>query len=385
VSPGIGTVSATGGVRFPFSGNNVSIDSDTIVIGNTSGNCYSGNANIYVWDGVSSWQVQQSLSDPDQAPAGAPLANFNCFGGVVAVHGDAAFIASPGENSFAGAIYKYTRSGTTWTQATNGTITNSAMEYLGQSLVYDGSYLVTGAPGSLNSGGSGTYYGAVEIFSANKAGTLSLSKTLYSPAPASLTCFGSSLALDGTRVAVGADGAPQNTPQVSGAVYTYTGSGSSWYFEAGATASDVTSADQFGASVALASGSPDLLVVGAPQASPIGSKSGAAYIFYFSSGTSTWVKNTKLIPADGAAGDEFGYSVTALSSTEVAIGAPGAGKVYLYSTAGAGAAWTLKTTYQSCPVSVGYNMASSGNLIVTGKGSDVVIDTTLVNPACGGN
>jgi hypothetical protein len=383
VPAGIGTISGSGGIRAPFSGANVSIDSDTIVLGDTGSACYNGTASFYVWDSSSSsWTLQQSVTDP--VPPGPFGPELDCFGGAVAVHGDTAFVGSPASSSFAGTVYEYTRSGTTWTQATNS-LSNSSDEYFGQSLAYDGTYLAIGAPGSLNSGGSGTYYGVVEIFTANRQGNMMLEKTLYSPSPAASTCFGSALALDGTRLAVAADGAPQNTPEVNGAVYTYAASGSTWYFESGAVGNDITSADQFGASVALASGSPSLMVVGAPQASPIASKSGAAYVFYFSTASSTWVQNAKLFPPDGAAGDEFGYSVTALSSTEIAVGAPGANKVYLYANSGAGSAWTLTTTYQSCPVTVGTNLASSGNLIVTGKASDVVIDTTLANPGCGGN
>ena len=79
-----------------------------------------------------------------------------------------------------------------------------------------------------------------------------------------------------------------------------------WYYEAGAVGGDTTATDGFGRSVALASGSPALMIVGAPGASPIGAGSGAAYVFFFDSSNSQWVQNAKLFPDDGAAGDRFG-------------------------------------------------------------------------------
>jgi hypothetical protein len=191
--------------------------------------------------------------------------------------------------------------------------------------------------------------------------------------------------MNGTRLAVGADGAPNQNYTMAGAAYTYTVSGSTWYYEAGAVGTDTQATDGFGQSVALAAAStmPALLVVGAPAASPLGSQSGAAYVFYFDGGNSLWVQNAKLLPSDGVAGDKFGYAVGAISSTEVVVGAAGASKAYLFKYSGG--TWTQSTIYQSCPVTVGWDIATWGTLAVTGKASAVVLDTSLTNPGCGGN
>ena len=80
-------------------------------------------------------------------------------------------------------------------------------------------------------------------------------------------------------------------------------------------ASDGAAGDQFGSSVAIDN---DVLVVGAPDADDGGIDSGAAYLFQASTG----IELLKFTPTDGAAGDAFGFSV-AIAGGIVAVGAPG--------------------------------------------------------------
>lgn len=89
--------------------------------------------------------------------------------------------------------------------------------------------------------------------------------------------------------------------------------------------------DYFGHSVAI---SGTTCVVGAPEDEDNGSNSGSAYLF----DTSTAIEVAKLLPVDGAAYDNFGYSV-AISGTICIVGAYGdddngtsSGSAYLFDT-----------------------------------------------------
>ena len=108
-------------------------------------------------------------------------------------------------------------------------------------------------------------------------------------------------------------------------------------------ASDGAANDQFGYSVSL-SGDGSTAIVGARLDDDKGSDSGSAYI-YVRSG-STWTQQAKLVASDGAANDQFGYSVSISSDGSTAIvGAyydddkgTGSGSAYVYVRSGS--TWT---------------------------------------------
>ena len=106
----------------------------------------------------------------------------------------------------------------------------------------------------------------------------------------------------------------------SGSAYIYRCNGAAWVEEAKLLASDGATSDLFGLSVSISS-SPgnEVAIVGAANHDDNGSDSGSAYIYRFNG--VNWVEQQKLIPSDGAASDNFGWSVS-LSGTpgnEVAI------------------------------------------------------------------
>jgi hypothetical protein len=153
--------------------------------------------------------------------------------------------------------------------------------------------------------------------------------------------FGNSVAASGDTMIVGVPG--DNTPagEDAGAVYVYTRSGLSWSEQQRLTAPDGAPGQQFGASVAL---SGDTLVVGAlyGESAP-GVPSGAAYVFVRSG--PTWSHQQKLVPAQSAPIDWYGFFVAVAGDTAVvgaplgdAPGAPEAGAVHVFVRAGA--AWT---------------------------------------------
>ena len=93
-------------------------------------------------------------------------------------------------------------------------------------------------------------------------------------------------------------------------------SGTTWTEQQKLLASDGAAGDYFGFSVSV---SGDTVVVGASlDDTPGGVDAGSAYVFV-RSGT-TWTEQQKLLASDGAAGDDFGYSVS-VSGDTVVVGA----------------------------------------------------------------
>ena len=128
--------------------------------------------------------------------------------------------------------------------------------------------------------------------------------------------FGGNVALSGDTTVIGALGDDDDVNGVdSGSAYVFTRSGTSWSEQAKLTAADGAAGDEFGYSVAL---SGDTAVIGAARDDDKGNDSGSAYVFT-RSGTS-WSQQAKLTAADGAAGDVFSISV-ALSGDTAVIGA----------------------------------------------------------------
>ncbi len=84
------------------------------------------------------------------------------------------------------------------------------------------------------------------------------------------------------------------------------------------TASDAATGDEFGWSVSVDG---DYAIVGAHYDDPSGADSGSAYIYYKDEGgVDNWGQQAKLTALDGAAGDEFGYSVS-ISGEYAIVGA----------------------------------------------------------------
>lgn len=122
--------------------------------------------------------------------------------------------------------------------------------------------------------------------------------------------FGWSVALDGDRALVGAIDADS----VAGAVYVFTFDGTSWSEQARLTPDDAEAGDTFGWNISLAG---DRALISAIYDNSL---QGSAYVFVFDG--STWMQEAKLVAADGAPDDTFGFSVS-LSGDRALLGAAG--------------------------------------------------------------
>jgi hypothetical protein len=371
------------------------------------------------------------------------------FGAAVAISGDTIVVGAPFEDSSstgvnstpdeaatdAGAAYVFVkRPGSLfWDQqaylkpATVGT--TQASDRFGTSVAISGDVIVVGAPledgGAAFGGGpdeSATNSGAAYVFS--RAGTTWTQDAYLKPQSFGATqagdLFGSSVAIDGGTIVVGAPmednsnmgvNSPINEAGVnSGAAYVFHSicwvinpvpgvscSGTSWDFEAylKPTTTGTMVGDAFGRSVAV---SANTIVVGAPgedssstgvnsSANESALDSGAAYVFTFGS---QWAQTAYLKPQSVGttqAGDGLGASI-AISGDRIVVGAPledgsaqgvnpvrneGAidrGAAYVFSRSGG--SWMEEAYLKPTAISgsandqFGFSVGISGDLVVVG-------------------
>jgi hypothetical protein len=296
-------------------GYSVAISENTIVVGafnDDSPLSNAGSAYVFVRSGTT-WSFQQKLTANDAAADQE-------FGNAVAITGETIAVGEhfadlPG-NSEAGAVYIYRRSGTTWTQTQKLLPTAAVIlgDHFGESVAMSGSKIAIGAAGDDT---PFTSAGAVYVFVDNGSGYV-LQQKLTIASGANGDDFGNSVAIEGNTL-VG--GALQYTPIISqpayGAAYIYEFNGSTWVSQGRIVASDGATVDRFGYSVAVSN---NVVAVGAREDDTTagGPDAGSAYIFT-RSGT-TWTEQQKLTPTDPFNGDRFGYSV-ALSSGNLVVGA----------------------------------------------------------------
>jgi len=129
--------------------------------------------------------------------------------------------------------------------------------------------------------------------------------------------FGYDVAMDGDVLVIGAPFRWSNTLQDSGAAYILTRSGSTWSEGPMLTAPTVQSFAEFGHSVAIAG---DLIAVGAPLENSGGqTRSGAVHLYKLIG--STWTHVRTLTAPTTVAENRFGFAI-AMEGTTLVVGAP---------------------------------------------------------------
>jgi len=354
-----------------YFGSSVALSGDTLAVSasyeasaatgvnsNQADNSANAAGAVYVFVRSGTTWTQQAYVKASNTGA------FDYFGTSVALSGDTLAVGALGEASAAtgvngnqaddsaiaaGAVYVFVRSGTTWTQQAYVKASNTgAGDGFGAPLALSGDTLAVGAysEASTATGVNGNQAdnragsaGAVYVFV--RSGT---TWTQQAYVKASNTepndYFGSSVALSGDTLAVGAryEDSPttgvngnqaDNSVSDAGAVYVFVRSGTTWTQQAYVKASNTGAVDYFGYSVAL---SGDTLAVGAwGEASPAtgvngnqadnsASAAGAIYVFV-RSGT-TWTQQAYVKASNTGASDQFGLSV-ALSGDTLVVSAWG--------------------------------------------------------------
>ncbi len=354
-----------------FFGSSVAISGDTIVVGasgddssaigvngspHDNGRSASGAAYVFVRQGpIWAQEAYIKAARPDEGDA---------FGSTVAISGNTIAVgaiweggSSTGENGDqldnslpgTGALYVFTRTGTTWSQQSYLKASNPGVSYsFASSLAIDGDTIVAGTINerSRSSGVNGTqdddnsiYNGAAYIFT--RTGT-SWSQEAYLKASNSDNWweFGSSVDVSGDTVVVGAQlesndesgvngdqFVPTSAGSGSGAVYVFVRSGASWTQQAYIKSSNTWHSAEFGSSVSLEN---NTLLVGArgekSHSAGIGGDqehramhgAGAAYVF--SRSGAAWSQQAYLKASNPDRHDRFGSS-TALAGNKILVSA----------------------------------------------------------------
>lgn len=197
--------------------------------------------------------------------------------------------------------------------------------------------------------------------------------------------YGNSVSVSNGVAAIGSLGDNENGSD-SGSVYVYDFDSvtKSWLQKQKLSASDADSDDSFGCSVSV---SGDVMVIGAFHDDDNGPNSGSAYAFRFDPLSNSWTEEQKLLPSDGAADDEFGYSVS-LSDHVIVIGARydddngiQSGSAYVFRFDSLSNRWVeeqkLLPSDGDMGDTFGYSVSLSGNLAIVGAhlNNDIGLDS----------
>jgi hypothetical protein len=351
------------GGPFDQFGFSVAISGDIAVVGAYLHNLVAqpGIGQAYVFGRAgASWTLQATLLASDGRQA-------DRFGASVAISGDTVVIGAPGVDvpgkAEAGQAYVFVRNGTAWTeQARLGASDPAQFDRFGSAVAISGDTVVVGAP--MNTpGASGA--GRAYVF-ARIGGAWGEQAKLAPSDGAGGDRFGFSVAIDGDTALAGAPHKGLAGTANTGQAYVFVRSGSAWGEQAKLAASNAGAGDQFGASVALGA---DAALIGAPHANGA-PQAGQAYLFVRSG--ATWSEQTRLVPSDGVAYDQFGFAV-GIAGGMLVVGAPFhdiVGQVYVF--AGGGAAWSetrLAAGHAAEDGSFGGAVGISGDTVVVGAPS----------------
>ena len=192
----------------------------------------------------------------------------------------------------------------------------------GAAVAASGNVIAVGSP-RVDGGDDLPDAGAVDVFAAEvrPGGTIDARAIarLVPPTPSTSGRFGTSVATDGERIAVGEPGAGTGTPR-PGAVHVFRRHGGAWRFEVTLRAS-AGAVGWHGAAVALAGAN---LLAGAPLARPWGAgTSRVGAVEHWQLSPAGWRRAGVLAPDDAATeGAGFGTAIALLDGM-AAVGSPG--------------------------------------------------------------
>ncbi|MFW2389296.1 MAG: hypothetical protein ACN4G0_13230, partial [Polyangiales bacterium] len=321
----------------------------------------TGAAYVFVRSGAV-WSEQQKLNSSN-------IPGFH-FGTSVSIEGDALIGGAP-KQYVPGIAYGYRRSGTLWSadEKIGPSVPGPTDQDFGYAVSISGDTAVVGAP---RYDGWGTPdEGAAYVFV--RTGTAwTEQQELRASDRANGDDFGGAVSVSGDTIVVGAFD-DDDLGLSSGAAYVFVRSGTVWTEQQKLLASDGSANDRFGTAVSV---SGDTALVGAYLDDDAGIDSGSAYVFVRSG--STWTEEQKLLAPDGAAGDYFAFSVSVQADT-AAVGAftdddagIDSGSAYVFTRSGA--VWTVQRKLVPADGAerdgFGYVVSLSGNTLAVGAPSD---------------
>ncbi|MEZ5398579.1 MAG: hypothetical protein R2729_02855 [Bryobacteraceae bacterium] len=388
-------------------GSSVGIDGDTVVVGayleassarsidgNAADDSAPGSGAAYVFTRANGVWSQQAYLKASNASAG------DNFGLSVAVAGNTIVAGAPNSALSAGAAYVFERAGGVWSQQAHWKASNAeSQDSFGRAVAITGGTITVGAPGEDSSAtglngnqadNSSIDSGAVYVFGRSN-GSWAQQAYLKASNTDSEDFFGSSVAVDGDTIVVGAPGEDGGATGVngnqegrgapnSGAGYVFVRSAGTWSQQAYLKASNTGIGDEFGTSVTI---SGDIVVVGAireaSNASGIGGdqtddtapmQSGAAYVYRRSNGSWT---DPSYLKSPNAKEVAFGFieafGVVAAAGDTIAVGAWGEGSAYVFES----------VPFQNPPGCTFFLGSSSANVPAAGGDGNVRV---IASPDC---
>ncbi len=290
----------------------------------------AGSAYIFARS-ADTWTLQQKIVASDRAAD-------DLFGISVAISGNYAIIGAyqededaTGANTLinAGAAYIFYNNGSTWSQQQKLVAADRYVyRYFGNSVAISGNYAIVGAEREekdANGENPVTSAGAAYIFYYNGSAWIQQQKVVASDR-ASYDEFGLSVAISGGYAIVGTsneseDANGENTIGNAGSAYIFVRDDEIWTQQQKIVASDRETSDYFGCSVDI---SGDYVIVGAydedEDTSGVNSLNSAGSAYIFVRNVDTWSQQQKIVAADRAESNWFGYSV-AISGDHAIIGA----------------------------------------------------------------
>jgi hypothetical protein len=269
-------------------GLSVAISGATAIVGapwDDDNGTNSGSA--YLFDTITGAQIGKLL--PDDGAGG------DLFGVSVAIAGTIGIVGSGGnDDNGSGSGSAYLFDTTTGRQIAKLLPDDgAAYDAFGASVAISGAIAIVGAPGDDD---NGSISGSAYLFDTTRGRQIA---KLLPDDGAAEDFFGDSVAIGGATAIVGA-WADDDNGDFSGSAYLFdTTTGRQI---AKLLPKDGAAGDLFGHAVAI---SGDIAIVGAYRDDDNGTSSGSAYLF----DTTTGRQIAKLLPKDGAAGDQFGFSV----------------------------------------------------------------------------
>jgi len=332
-------LTAADGAAYDYFARSVAISSDgnTIVVGaygdDIGANSSQGAAYVFVKPS-GGWTT---MTETAKLTASDGVADDE-FGYSVAISGDDTTIVvgarydNIDSRADQGSAYVFVKPGGGWVGNLNETARltaadGAAYDYFGTSVAInsDGTTIVVGARGDDNNKGSAYVF----VKPGGGWGTGAPTGAKFTASDGGISdWFGISVATsgDGNTIVVGASWDDNGANFQQGSAYVYVKPGGGWANmteTAQLIASDGAAHDQFGYSVAI-SGDGNTIVVGAPTDDIGANNQGSAYVYMkpgggWGAGTPT---EAKLTASDGAADDDFGVSVAISGDgTTVVVGA----------------------------------------------------------------
>ncbi len=310
-------------------------------------------------------QEEEGAGGQPGEEAGAEVCRFG-MSVALSSDGELAVVGAPHAFDNAGAVWIFTRSGTTWTRGPELPDPESEGEArFGWSVAVsaDAGTVLVGAP---------MWHGRAWVFTRSESGWTAETAPLSGGGGEGEGAFGRSVALsaDGETALVGAPG----NGSAQGAAWVFKRSGADWSEASGTRleGEDEGQEAHFGSTVAL-SGDGETALVGSPLA-----RSGSGAAWAFADSETGWREQGPMLAGDGESEEEFGSSV-ALSSdgSSALVGAPGG-------DGPRGAAWLYERSGASWPATPEQLQAGSTRHDWIHFGSSVALSATAETKLVGG-